>query len=1176
MRLKSIELKGFKSFYHKTRIEFPDGIISIVGPNGSGKSNILDAFRWVLGEQSAKNLRGEKMEDVIFSGTKLHNQTNFCEIEILFENEDGILDIEFTEVSIKRKAFRSGESAYYMNGRQCRLREIKELLMDSGIGKEGYSIISQGKIDEIVNATSVQRRKILEEASGIAKFRFKKEESEKKLGNTRINMERLHDIYTEIQRQVEPLQKQSEKASKYLELREELKVSEINNLLGEFDDVYKNYSQDKANHQKTVAELEEIEKELSESKEHIQKYDEIKKHNQELTAVLEANKNRLNLEKNNIENEISRNDERIASKKSQIEKVKNIINSIDTNLLQIEAELEAIENENKGILRKLEKINQEIAEIELQKSQGKLELDSTDEKYETLIENKRRLVEEKDRKELKIQFISENLEFENKRNQENKLAMHRLEKNIDELEFLASDIKSRLGICQSEIEKQKLAEQELNVKILKIRELQENAEKEIEKLMLQKRDTALKQKLYVSMEKDMEGINKSVKTVLENTQLQGIVDIVANIIKTSKKYEKAVETALGGSLQHIVTNDSQAAKNAVEFLKRTKSGRATFLPMDTIKGSTIDVPGVKIASSVVESRPEYRNIVESLLGRTIFVENIEEAILLSKKLNYRYRIVTLEGEIFNQGGSITGGHYYKQSNILGRKRMIEEYQQELQELEKEVTRASSRLQEITEEKDSCIGLQKQHILAIEAKLKDQEQILHELNDIQNRKKYVQNSLENLENECSTKLQLEAEQLQKQADIKNELADVQLQIAHMQQNIDGMQSSKKAVHENQDTLLNKASNLRIELSGLENRLNSIAGEKKRILELKANYIFQKEENERESKAIMQEMDQCEKKLNEYGLNIQLNKIELDELLIEFEDTIAELKKSENHFEEILKRQKNVEETKLLKLQDKYSLENRIERVDVLSQSIVSRIQDEYQLSIDEARKYCTPENHTGREHILKLKEQMKALGNVNLDAIEDYRVLYERYTVYKEQIADLEQSIEALEKIIYDLEKDMAKEFKHNFENINETFGKVFTQLFGGGEGRLVLSNPSDVLNSEIEIIAQPAGKKLRTTSVLSGGEKSLMAIAILFAILMTKPAPFCILDEIDAALDDSNIARFNTFLKQLADDIQFITITHRRGTMETSDYIYGVTMQDKGVSKIVSLKFEEATDFIEQ
>lgn len=1176
MRLKSIELKGFKSFYHKTRIEFPDGIISIVGPNGSGKSNILDAFRWVLGEQSAKNLRGDKMEDVIFSGTKLHNQTNYCEIEILFDNEDQILDIDFSEVSIKRKAYRTGESSYYLNGKQCRLREIKELLLDSGIGKEGYSIISQGKIDEIVNATSGQRRKILEEASGIAKFRFKKEESEKKLDNTKNNMERLNDIFAEIERQVEPLQKQSEKAMKYLNLKENLKISEINNLLKEYDEVYKNYSGDKDRYNKIANELDLIEKELSSKKAHIEKYEEIKRRNLVLTSELEINKNRLNLEKNNIENEITRNNEKILSSKKQIEKIKSIVGSIDENMNQIEIELMDTENENLGLVKKIEKIKNEISEKEQKKNDVSLEFESKDDQLESLIENKRKLMDDKNRKELRIQFITENLEFENKRKQENKIAIHQLEKNIEEIEFNTASIVDKLSSCQRELEMQRQSEQKINSKILEFKDLKENLEKDIEHILLQKRDIQLKQNLYVSMEKDMEGINKSVKTVLENKHISGIIDIVANIIKTDKKYEKAIETALGGALQHIVTKDSQAAKSAVEFLKRTKSGRATFLPMDTIKATKIDVSGVKTASSVVDAKTEYRNIVESLLGRTIIVENIEEAISMSKKLNYRYRIVTLEGEIFNQGGSITGGHYYKQSNILGRKRMIEEYQLEIQKLDKEDVISNNELNKIITEKDEYIKLQEQKKNIIGEKLQVQEQITLELNDIQNKKKYVQNSLQNLQNESDTKIEFQEAQLKIQNTIKTELTYLETQISEIENEIEEIQKSKKTVQANQEIIVTEIGNLRIELSGIENRLNSIVKEKKRIQELNDNYKFQKDQNTKESRVIMQEISQFEKELNECNLNIQLNQIELDEILLEYENIVNELNKSERKFDEIIKKQKDMQENKLSKLQEKYTLENRIEKVNVISQSVVNRIQEEYQLTIDEARKYFNLEQNASKGHIISLKEQIQSLGNVNLDSIDDYKVLYERYTVYEQQIADLNESIDALEKIIFDLEKDMAKEFRHNFENINETFGKVFSQLFGGGEGKLVLNNPSDVLNSEIEIIAQPAGKKLRSTSVMSGGEKSLMAIALLFSILMTKPAPFCVLDEIDAALDDSNISRFNTFLKQMSDEIQFITITHRRGTMETSDYIYGVTMQDKGVSKVVSLRFEEATDFIEQ
>jgi len=1176
VRLKSIDLKGFKSFYHKTKIEFPDGIISIVGPNGSGKSNILDAFRWVLGEQSAKNLRGEKMEDVIFSGTKLHNQSNFCEIEILFDNNDCVLDIEFTEVSIKRKAYRSGESAYYINGKQCRLRDIKELLMDSGIGKEGYSIISQGKIDEIVNATSVQRRKILEEASGISKFRFKKEDSEKKLENTRINMERLNDIYIEIEKQVEPLRRQNEKALKFLHLKEELKVVEINNLLNEYDSVSDNHLQDKNIYKKISQELEEIEKEIAGKKTDLEMYEEIKKKNQELTFELEANKTRLTLEKNSTENEIERNNEKILSRQNQREKNKNIVKSIDEKIAELDLEIGESESENKLIYAQIESLKREIHEKEAVKNSGKTNLDRNNNVYQLYLENRQRLLDEKNKKELRIQFIDENIEFENKKSQENKILIKKHQTSLNEIENEIEGVKNKKNLIQNEIEDLKKQESDLNFMIQKLADLGKDHEKRIEETSFEMREIKVKQNMYISMEKDMEGINRSVKTVLENKNLNGIVDIVANIIKTDKKYEKAIETVLGGSLQNIVTEDSLSAKKAVEFLKSTKSGRATFLPIDTVKGSAIDIENVKTASSVVETDPKYKGIIESLLGRTLLVESIDEAIILSKKLNYRYRIVTVDGEIFNQGGSITGGHYYKQSNILGRKRLIEEYSQKTEVLNGKLVKLQDKLKKTLDEKTGQTSVYKEIAAKIQEKLALLEKKNFELNDRENNRKYISNNIENILTEGKSKTEFQQDQLKNKNILIKELKDITNEISEIESETAAIQQNQKTEQDNQENLQNHISNMKIELSGKENRLTGVSGDKKRINEIKTNYEFQKQENQKELKQITFEISEAEKKLSECITNLQLNQIELDELLIEYENTISDLKKSEYKFDEIIKSQKLAEEKMMKKLQEKYKLENRIEKTDVITENVKNRIFQEYQLNIEDARMYQDEDCDFSKEKMSYLKEQINVLGNINLDAIEDYKALNERYELYKEQISDLNQSIEVLGEIILDLEKDMAREFKSNFDSINETFGKVFSQLFGGGEGKLVLSNSSDVLNSEIEIIAQPDGKKLRSTSVMSGGEKSLMAIALLFSILMTKPAPFCILDEIDAALDDSNITRFNAFLEKLSQDIQFITITHRRGTMETSDYIYGVTMQDKGVSKVVSLKFEEATDFIEQ
>ena len=1176
MRLKSIELKGFKSFYHKTKIEFPDGIISIVGPNGSGKSNILDAFRWVLGEQSARNLRGEKMEDVIFSGTKLHNQANFCEIEILFDNSDCVLDIEFTEVSIKRKAYRTGESAYYLNGKQCRLRDIKELLLDSGIGKEGYSVISQGKIDEIVNATSVQRRKILEEASGIAKFRFKKEDSEKKLENTRNNMERLNDIFIEIERQIEPLQRQNEKALKFLELREELKISEINSLLHEYDSVSGGYSHDREIYERVSFELEQIEKELADKKADLERYEELKKKNQELTSELDANRSRLTLEKNSIENEIERNNEKILSRQNQRDKIKNIVKSIDEKISELNLEIEKSQLEHDEIMKRALDLKKEINEKQEARNSARADIDIRQDKYRSLADDRQRLLEEKNKKELRIQFIDESVEFENKRILENITLIKKLESDIIEIDSEIEDVRSRKAGTEGEIENLRKKEAELELEVKRLDDSRKKEEQILQEISQEIREIKVKQNMYISMENDMEGINRSVKTVLENRNLNGIVDIVANLIRTDKKYEKAVETALGGALQNIVTTDSVSAKKAVEYLKASKSGRATFLPMDTVSGSAISVEGSKTASSVVQSQPQYRGIIESLLGRTLIVESMDEAIHLSRKLGYRYRIVTVDGEIFNQGGSITGGHYYKQSNILGRKRLIEEFSEKAEALKANYSIVQEKLKNVSEKKRCQEEYLRSLSSEIQEKLSLLEKISFDLNDRENNRKYIKSNIGSMLSERESKKALEKEQLISRRILEKEMTDIAVAISQTEKIISDIQRDQKTEQDNQESFQSKISDLKIELSAKENRMEGIAGEQKRIAEIKANYEFQKEENHKELRLIISEIAEAEKRLSECITDLQLNQIELDEIVIEYENTVTELRKSEKLFDEVIRFQKAAEEKLMKKLQEKYRLENRIEKVDVITENVKSRMHEEYQLSIEESRKYKSEDCDFSKEKISSLKEQILLLGNINLDAIEDYRVLSERYELYKDQISDLRQSVDVLEKIIADLEKDMAREFRANFDSINGTFGKVFSQLFGGGEGKLILSNPSDVLNSEIEIMAQPDGKKLRTTSVMSGGEKSLMAIALLFSILMTKPAPFCILDEIDAALDDSNISRFNAFLEKLSQDIQFVTITHRRGTMETSDYIYGVTMQDKGVSKVVSLKFEEATDFIEQ
>lgn len=1175
MKLKSIEIKGFKSFYHRTKIEFPDGIVSIVGPNGSGKSNILDAFRWVLGEQSAKNLRGDKMEDVIFSGTKLHNQSNYCEVEVIFDNVDGMLDLEFSEISIKRKAYRSGESSYYINGKQSRLKEIRELFLDSGIGKEGYSVISQGKIDEIVNSTSTQRRKLLEEASGIARYRYKKEESEKKIDNSKVNLERLEDIFKEIEKQIEPLSNQREKALEYIRLKEELKKSDVSLMIKEYDELFQNHGEDIHVQNRISNDIDQIESELEANKEDIEKLEENNKKGQALIQNLEAEKNRLSLEKNNYYNEIQRHQERMDLKRELInkelvnqEKLKAHLEKVDSDFENLELTRKEIQEDFADKTRQEEKISSNLA-IMGQK------MTEFDQNIEKLAIKNRSLTEKISKSEMKIQFLKENIQREEIRQDESNSNIHRTREKLSELFVQEEDQKKALVELDSAL----LSLQTQKANLLNIRQEISQSKEQLKKTSEGKnqllRDAYLKHTMYSNMQKDMEGINRSVKAILENKNLRGIVDIVSNIIFTEQKYEKSVETALGSALQHIITLDSGSTKEAIAYLKKTGSGRATFLPMDGIKSNLLNIQGVLRASDVVKYDPKYQKIVESLLGRTIIMDTMDEAILASRKFDYKYRIVTLDGEIFNPGGSVTGGHYYKSNNILGRKRKIQEYEQKMQSLQQEVDQLSSELEQVKVQESTIQSAMTEIDLKIEEKQKAIQSNKLYYGDTKNRINYLSNTLDSLLGENKGSAEQQQENRIIIDEIKKDLTGFEEDLIENKYILEDLQNERRTLMDEYEKKTEEKSGMKIQCIQIKNNLENVQNDLTRIIRLKEEYLLQLESSKEELFIMNDEIILSEKQVQSAMMNLQLSEIELDETLIEFEETQENLKKENKKFESVSNLKNELENKKMKLIEERYAIQGKIERANLVGEKILDRLKEDYEMDIQEARLFELEED-TSKEKVARLKRSIAELGNVNLDAIEDYNVLHERYETYLEQIGDLNASITELEGIIAKLEQDMAREFTDNFHTINKTFGDVFSKIFGGGEGKLVLSNASDVLNSDIEIFAQPPGKKLKTISVMSGGEKALMSIALLFAIQMTKPAPFCILDEIDAALDDANIGRFNVFLKQMADMIQFITITHRRGTMESSDYIYGVTMQDKGVSKLVSLKFEDAQDYIEQ
>lgn len=1173
MRLKSIEIKGFKSFYQKTKIEFPDGIISIVGPNGSGKSNILDAFRWVLGEQSAKNLRGEKMEDVIFSGTKKHRQVNSCEVEIILDNVDESVEIDFSEISIKRKAYRDGDTKYYLNGSQCRLKDIRELFFDSGIGKEGYSIISQGKIDEIINASSLERRKLLEEASGITRYRYKKEESEKMINESKENLDRLMDIFQEIDRQLRPLTEQKEKAISYLELEKQFRELDISLMMRDYQDLLESSKGIDEQKEEISQKLEKIGRTIEEARNQELLYQtNIEGYRAKLQEI-DRQKNIIQLNRNDKKNQVESHNEKISIRKELLEKSQKERQLAEKDMEALKSRESLLEEEEEALTKDLthkqrdkvrlqEEIIQLLGKIEELEKSGRF----------TRRENEELLSEIA---LLKSQISYSENDYEREKIQRQGIEV-RLGKSQELSLDLAKDMERDLEIIsalEDELETLSQKKAESNKSIQDQKESLLKLDKERQEIIQKYREAETKHRMYHRMETDMEGFNKSVKTVLENRSLDGIIDTVASIIKTDKKYEKAIETALGASLQHIITRDSQSAKKAVEYLKISRAGRATFIPLDGSKATVLNLEGVRIASDLVDCQTEYKNLVQSLLGRTLISEDMDQAIGLSKKYNYRYRIVTLDGEVFNPGGSITGGHYYKSNDLLSRKRFIRELEDQLEEFRNESSQKSQLLSQLQEK----IGVGENYLLELnqsyqrlEEKLADQKA---KYTNKEIKRDYIQKEIEALRADSlvSNDRQGLGQELNQ---TRERLGRLKIELEEKRASLEALEEEKRAADLRLEAKKEEKNRLEIALASLENKLENLRQDKDRIGEEEERLARQLKDRKSEVQEFFRAIESSENEIQEARLELELLGIETDEIDAEREEFEKLAKLEEERKSKNLIQLKKVEEDEKKLLEEKYKVESSMEKKILIEDHIRTKLSEDYEMTIEEAMQM--PRLEKTKKELEALKRKIQALGNINLDAISEYDLLAERHETYRVQIEDLDESIKGLELIIEKLEKDMAIEFEAHFQEINRNFADVFSKIFGGGEAKLILSNPQDVLNSNIEIMAQPPGKKLRTMTVLSGGEKSLMGIAVLFAIQMTKPAPFCILDEIDAALDDTNINRFTAFLKEMSKDIQFINITHRRGTMEIADYIYGVTMQDKGVSNIVSIRFEDAEDYIEQ
>ena len=1177
MYLKRLELKGFKSFPNKTDIIFKEGVTAIVGPNGSGKSNVSDAVRWVLGEQSIKSLRGDKLEDVIFAGSDNQKPMNFCEVALTIDNSDEKLNIDYSEVTIKRRAYRNGESQFYLNNKNCRLKDIKEILLDTGIGKDGYSIVEQGKVDEILSNNPVNRRKVFDEACGISKYRYKKTESERNLRNTKENLERINDIYVEIENQIKPLYNQQVKARKYLDLSETLKKLEVNNYIREIQRIEQQLKEINSQYEVLGKELEHIDKEK---------------------ILFEENSKEVSIQIEEIDKSIEKATEYINSIKSVIDKKDYEINLLnqrkDNSSTKIKRNTEELENINKSLednKENLEKINNEKEEKEKSINEFKNQLNIFMEKNETnknkiealndRIENLKdeiiKLLNEKQDVSNKLSTLNANKDNINQRNENIDVEIREINEKLKSKEELLKEIQDEINNKKEKIEDLKNKVNNYYENLRKLKEDNQNLNTKMQNNNYALKEYSSKLNVYIDMENHYEGFNRGVKEVLKNKNLKGIYGALGQVVTVPQKYEKAIEAALGAYMQNIITADENSAKAAINYLKHNKIGRVTFLPMNIIKSKKINniqtrTNIIGIASDLISYDDKYRDILENILGRTIVIDNIDEGIKFARETGHKYKVVTLEGEILNPGGSLTGGSLKTSGNILSRKRLINEFNEKIKTTKEENASIQEKLASIEKDIISC----KENIQSYEEEMKnlDKELIFsnssysryeEEINNFLSSMKKLENEKQNLGSNLSYTLQ-------KKEVLESQIKDIDDKHKNNKENIETLNEELNKESEIYEAEKSKFDNINLQLTKDKEILKSFNADMERIKEYlnqlhSKKLLIEKENNEEENeikdideKIIMEnrEKENLKNQLNENNKGLENKKIARENLKQNLDDNNIKLKNIDKQFMELK--------------EAIFKVESKIEKLESNKESNNFKLFEDYNLTYLQAIELRDDEIEINKKILDSIKKDIRSLGNVNVDSIEEYKETKERYDFYSEQKEDLQKSIEAIEEIIAELEEHMKVQFKEEFDKINENFKYVYNRLFGGGEGNLTILDEENILESDIEITAKPPGKKMKNLSLLSGGEKALTAISILFSILLAKPTPFCILDEIEAPLDDSNIARFGKFLKELTSTTQFIAVTHRRGTMEAADYIYGVTMEQRAISKVIALSLNEAEE----
>ncbi|CAM3415731.1 chromosome segregation protein SMC [Cytobacillus oceanisediminis] len=1188
MFLKRLDVVGFKSFAERITVDFVPGVTAVVGPNGSGKSNITDAIRWVLGEQSAKSLRGAKMEDVIFAGSDSRKAQNFAEVTLTLDNGDQGLPIDYSEVSVTRRVYRSGDSEYLINKQTCRLKDIVDLFMDSGLGREAFSIISQGRVEEILNSKAEERRTIFEEAAGVLKYKTRKKKAESKLSETQDNLNRVNDILHELESQVEPLKIQASIAKDFLQQKEELEkievaltVYEIEDLHSKWEKLSRQLEQHTEDEMKLSSVLQNKEAKMEELKDHIAALDEsvndlqeVLLHASEELEKLEGRKEVLKERKKNAnqnKDQLQRNMEELALK--------------ITGMREQKEKQTALKEKVKAEALKLQKALKE------KQDQLKLFSENTEEKIESLKSDYIEVLNCQAASRNELQNIEQQLSQQGQRS--SKLEMDN-EKYIAErkkIEDKKRAIQSNLEDLQKELEGQVHLFRNEDRKLESLKNNYQKQEKTLYQAYQYLQQANSRQEMLEEMEEDYSGFFQGVKEILKarGNKLQGIEGAVAELIQVPKEYGTAIETALGGAMQHIIVQTEQDGRNAIQYLKKNSFGRATFLPLSVVKGKKLNSGQLKSmnahpafigeAASLIQFEGKHQPAIENLLGNVVIAKDLKGANELAKLLQYRVRLVTVEGDVVNPGGSMTGGAIkQKSSSILSRKGELEELKDRIADMESK----TANLEKQVKLQKSEIQKQEAHIEKLrkageELRMKEQA-VKGDLLEVEFEEKSINERLSLYDMD---KAQF-SEDREKLLNRKNELASIleeqQKQIANLDEEIKALTDRKNTQQTSKETLVSEINELKIgyaskseQLNHAEDKLAAITSElafnEDKLKTVKEDLELLSSEMTNSSSGEQHLEEAAQQKLKEKNETLELiasrreERLKLQTALEDLELETKELKRQHKGMVEVLK--------------DEEVKQNRL---DVELENRLNHLREEYLLSFEAAKEEypLLIEVDEARKKVKLIKLAVEELGAVNLGAIEEYERVSERYEFLLEQKTDLQEAKDTLFQVIDEMDVEMKRRFEETFEGIRFHFESVFQSLFGGGRADLRLTQPDDLLNTGVEIVAQPPGKKLQNLGLLSGGERALTAIALLFSILKVRPVPFCILDEVEAALDEANVQRFSQYLKRYSDETQFIVITHRKGTMEEADVLYGVTMQESGVSKLVSVRLEETKELILQ